>query len=449
MKTKIFTLVFGCFLWLNAFNATAQNLYEIKFTDEAKNTYKGFMVYFNEKECYMRIAYTIDKKYNVVNVEYNSSNMTEDKVNYFIMNGSNPTFITAKTAQQGDYNPDTFIWAFTEKDNKDKADDEDGLPYTSDDPDFKPETFRKVDSYTAVKANQLNDTYLKQFFRTDEPQYKLLKQIWTDTQTQTNTNTNTNTNAGTNTTSNADIKLHVIMVSNSLIGDIGESCAADARVVVNEFDGIAESLGIKLEKYLINDKNFTKQNINKTIDNINPGKNDIVVFAYSGHGFRWSNQTDKYPYMALTYNNYQKLSQETSMGLSEVYNKLIKKGARLNLVFGDCCNSDIGVNQTVESNSLATRSNVSLKKEKLEKLFIKSKGNIMIAGASPGEFSYCNNTGGFFLTSFLQALHEEISYLRTDVADWDGLLSNTIKYTKSKAGNKPQNPIKLGTISYK
>ncbi len=435
MKIKIFLLVF---LGIFSLKSTAQNLYEIKFTDADKNTYKGFMVYFNEKECYMRIAYTQDKKYSVVNVEYQSSNATEDKVNYFIMTGSNPTFITKKINEKDAYNPDTFIWAFTEKDN-DEHKDEDGLPYTSDDPEFKPESFRKVDSYTEVKAEQLNDVYLKQFFRTDEPQYKLLKQIWTDTQT----NTNTNTNAG-----NKDVKLHVIMVSNSLIGDIGESCAADSRVMVNEFDGIAETLGIKLEKYLINDKNFTKQNINNTIDNINPGSNDIVIFAYSGHGFRWSNQTDKYPYMALTYNNYQKLSNETSMGLSEVYNKLVKKGARLNLVFGDCCNSDIGVNQFVESNSLSARSNISLKKEKLEKLFIKSRGNIILAGASPGEYSYCNNTGGFFLTSFLQALHEEISYLKTDAADWDGLISNTVKYTKSKAGSKPQNPIKSAKISY-
>lgn len=432
------------FLGIFSLKSYAQNLYEIKFTDPDKNTYKGFMVYFNEKECYMRIAYTVDKKYNVVNVDYTSSNVTEDKINYFIMAGSNPTFITAKANEKDAYNPDTFIWEFSEKDNNDDK-DVDNLPYTSDDPDFKPESFRKVDSYTEVKANQLNDVYLKQFFRTDEPQYKLLKQIWTDT--QTNTNTSTNTNTTTTTTSNKDIKLHLIMVANSLIGDIGESCATDSRVMMNEFDGIAESLGIKLEKYLINDKNFTKQNINNTLDKINPASNDIVIFAYSGHGFRWSDQKDKYPQMALTYNNYQKLSNETSMGLSEVYNKLTKKGARLNLVFGDCCNSDVGVNQFIESNSLSSRSNISLKKEKLEKLFIKSKGNIIIAGASPGEYSYCNNTGGFFLTSFLQALHEEISYLKTDAADWDGLLANTVKYTKSKAGSKPQNPIKASTVA--
>ena len=78
MKIKLFTLMFGCFLWLNAFNAAAQNLYEIKFTDPDKNTYKGFMVYFNEKECYMRVAYTVDKKYSVVNVDYTSTNVTED-----------------------------------------------------------------------------------------------------------------------------------------------------------------------------------------------------------------------------------------------------------------------------------------------------------------------------------------------------------------------------------
>jgi len=170
------------------------------------------------------------------------------------------------------------------------------------------------------------------------------------------------------------------------------------------------------------------------LKNMNVGANDIVFFVYTGHGFRWSDQTDDYPMLDMRYNVYQKIAEENAIGLSDIYTKIKAKGGRLSIVFGDCCNSDVGINQRTNSTFLASRSNPNFKKEKLEKLFLNSTGSLIVTAASPGEVSWSNDVnGGFFTSSFLSAFHEEISYLSSDIADWDGLIKKTKENAKYKS----------------
>jgi len=50
---------------------------------EAENVlYKGFLVYFNEEDAYMRVGYTYNGQYNVVDVKYQSVTGEEDGYNY-------------------------------------------------------------------------------------------------------------------------------------------------------------------------------------------------------------------------------------------------------------------------------------------------------------------------------------------------------------------------------
>jgi hypothetical protein len=94
---------------------------------------------------------------------------------------------------------------------------------------------------------------------------------------------------------------------------------------------------------------------------------------------------------------------------------------------------------------MAGRSFQGAEIEKLKKLFVNSSGNIIITGSSPGEYSWCNANGGFFTLSFIQALKEEIGYMRTEAPTWEHIAQNTVKSTQYKAkscnGCKPQNPV--------
>lgn len=443
--------------------APAQSLYELQFTGSDGSKYLGFLVYYNETNCYMRTAFNAsDGSYKVVHTDYTGVSMTEEGVNYFVLVGRDARYVTEGGGET--YHPDLFIWMWEEGKPME-------LPYTSDDPELKDESFKKVDSYVELDVSTLTEDYLRQFYWSDEADLASFISLATgadytldnsydyteadysyhegETETTNNNNgNNTSTNNGNNNVSNentntentntetGNVTIHLVVVANTEIGDIGSSCEIDKRNLISEFEGVSEALGVKFKPYVIDGKDFTKKNVTTTLDRLTPGKNDVVMFVYTGHGFRWSDQTDKYPRMDLRYNSYQKVDNESSMGLSEVYDKIKTKGARLNIVFGDCCNADIGVNARTTTNFLGNRANPNFKPEKLQRLFIKCSGNLIATAASPGEVSWSNSAqGGFFIYSFLQAFHEEISFMTNDIADWEGLLKKTIDQAAYKTSD--------------
>lgn len=264
-----------------------------------------------------------------------------------------------------------------------------------------------------------------------------------------NSNNNNTTVNNNNTTGKS--KMHLLLVINTDIGDIGQSCAVGQRVMEVEFREIAKTVGMPFEKYIINGEKFTRDNVERTIKNMQVGANDVVIFYYSGHGFRWSNQTDRYPQLDMRYSEYMPLTEKTSLPLSAAARAITDKGGRLNLILSDCCNSDIGRNQMNSTTFMASRSFQGAEVEKLKKLFVSSRGTIMITGSSPGEYSWCNINGGFFTLSFIQALKEEIGYMRTGEPSWEHIAENAVKSTQYKAKNcngcKPQNPVSMVHVS--
>lgn len=245
--------------------------------------------------------------------------------------------------------------------------------------------------------------------------------------------------------------LHLIMVSNTIISDIGTSCRADMRNTVIEFEIICEELDITFSKTTIHDKQFSKQAVMTAINNLTPGSNDIIVFVYSGHGFRWSDQSSQYPTLDLRYSNYQPLSDNNTINLANIYNTLISKGSRLNIIIGDCCNSNIGVSNRAGEASLSSRKQSQGRVDKLRKLFLQSKGNVIAAAAKPNETSCGNsNDGGYFLNSFFASISKETSQLDGNNPNWETIITraiNTANYkTQNLRGCDPQSGIYFSTV---
>src|SRR6188472_1721214 len=112
MKRAAFLLTCTLFIQLFASPAKSQSLYEIKFADKQKVQYTGFLVFFNESNAYMRIAYYTDKIYNVVNVTYTSRNgINKQGITYSMLTGYNPVYITDNKGNRK-YIPDYFIWFY-------------------------------------------------------------------------------------------------------------------------------------------------------------------------------------------------------------------------------------------------------------------------------------------------------------------------------------------------
>src|SRR5678810_998455 len=194
---------FAAFIFLVqlvSYSAHSQSLYEIKFSDKQKNQYTGFLVFFNETNSYMSIAYYYDKIYNVVNVNYTSRNGTNrqgDK--YSMLTGYNPTYITDNKANRG-YKPDYFIWFFNNTTQKWDT------PYTTDDSLWNPGNYIRVNSYTHLNSKTITDEYLRQFFGNYEQQYFSLKKMCGPTTENTTTTDNDGNKSST---------LHLVLIANT------------------------------------------------------------------------------------------------------------------------------------------------------------------------------------------------------------------------------------------
>lgn len=405
----LFTLLF--------INGHGQSLYEIQFTGQTDKTkYTCFLVYYNENDSYMRIKYYTEKKeYRVVEVKYTGeSGKYTDGDNYFSLTGNSPRYVTAKS-QDESYNPDYFVWIGNE-----------ALPYTTD---VKPDangnrTVYKVDAFKKLEVNELTTAYLRSFYGDKEEDYLALSKMSSDYEEKEPKKENLGTT------------LHLIVIANTSIFDIGKGCEVDMLNLDNEFEDIARTLNIEYDRHLISGNSFSKRHLLNTLDNLTVNSNDITVFVYRGHGFRWSDQTSSYPTLALTKSHSIPVDQNNTILLETVYNTVIAKGGRLNLVMADCCNSDIGVSeQSITSNNyLYMQSNASAKYEKLNELFMNREGHLLFAASEKGEVSWTNSIyGGFFTTSFLQSLTEEISYLKASESSWVNIITNTRKYSLSKS----------------
>jgi hypothetical protein len=411
MKIKL-----ALFFLLAFFKVQGQSLYEIKFKGQNDTThYTAFLVYYNENDAYMRIGYRNSKQdYRVVEIRYKgkSGTYTSGK-SYFSLTGSTPKYITSKSTDES-YNPDYFVWMGTET-----------LPYTTDvQPDANGQrTVHPVISYKKLEISQLKKSYLRAFYGDAESDYLNLLKMSADAEIK---------KPGI---SNDAATFHLIVLANTDIFDIGAGCRVDMNHLDAEFEGIASTLNIAYEKHLLYGSSFTKENLLNTIDNLDVNSNDIVLFFYRGHGFRWSDQTSAYPSLAITRSHSVPVSTQNTILLETVYNKINAKGARLNLSFADCCNSDIGINQqTTKDNYLYMQSNASAEYAKLNELFMKRQGNLIVAASEKGEVSWTNSMyGGFFTTSFLQSVSEEISYLKSSESSWKNIITNTRTYAISKS----------------
>ncbi len=401
---------------LSQFDAPAQILYKVNFHDKDNARYEGLLVFFNESRGYMRVNYySSDNRYHVVNVDYKSSTGAfNDGSTYYFMAGSNPRYITDNSKDQK-YNPDYFIW------RKGKYEENWHLPSTTDDPKLDIANEIPVDSFYQVNPYTVSETFLRKFFWNNEPEFFALKKLCgLDNTTVTPVNTN-------------GAKLYLVVVANTKIGDIGPSCTADRDKLEYEFRSISDALGLSYVKYVVDGDNFNKTSVQNTLGSLNPGSNDIVVFVYRGHGFRWDNQTDLYPMLDLRVSSYTSITQNTSLSLSSVYNTLKTKAARLNIILADCCNNKVGISQMTTTSFLNLQEDNKPDLSKLKILFMNAKGDLISAAAKAGEYSWANPLGGFFTLSFLQALKEKIGYLNTGSCTWNDIITYTTKLAKDKS----------------
>jgi hypothetical protein len=408
-KTSILTILF-VFLSVVGFS---QTLYDLKWTHRGTE-FSGLMVFFNEDDIYMRTGYEEDGLYNVVHTEYHYS-LDEEMGDFVFMEALKTTFIQDEGANAEDVVH--FMWVTDE-------DGEMSGPFAITQYELENNAMEELVEVVLTELNpaDLTPTYLSQYFLTDESEYELL--VASSHQEEYKP-----------PVGSGPINLHFVVVANTKIADIGASVKVDMDNLNGELSGIAEVLKMNYKMTEVSGKDFTKPRLLEVLNELNPSSNDMVVFYYSGHGFRYNKEENmQYPQLDMRYNAYQEMGAETTINLKDIYDVIQTKGGRLNIVLGDCCNNEIGTTRQVGTNFMAARANVNANVEKLTSLFIHSKGNIIAAGADMGEYSWCSSQGGFFTNSFISAIREETSALRAnDVPSWDDIITKSKTATRKKS----------------
>lgn len=232
-------------------------------------------------------------------------------------------------------------------------------------------------------------------------------------------------------------KLYLVAVANTKDPTIGASAAKDLAKVFEAFHTIALRTGIGFSADTVSADAFGKKNTEAVLDRLKPGKRDIVVFYYSGHGFRMAEDKSDYPRMSLRMSKTQNLN-ENNLAVEDVYQRLLRKGAGFTLVLGDCCNVTGEDTSALGRAPFRTKGIIGMPPNKLNvdnfrKLFLPDQpGSILIGAAEKYQLAVGNPAlGGFFTNFFLAELVQ--AFYSSGSATWAGLLNTARENTRRQS----------------
>lgn len=256
--------------------------------------------------------------------------------------------------------------------------------------------------------------------------------------------------------------IHWIIFADTQSYDIGDEVKNSVSALTTQFidrinDAIAPKGYYSPTPKVYRGSDFTEGNCNRAIQNLKCGNEDIIVFYYLGHGGRAEMNRvaeaeaykNSHPWPDLQF-DHNGGSQKEFLSLSSVHRKLKQKGARLTLTIGMCCNS---TNSKYKKHGMSSQS----RKYKLvgkkfakkigQKLFLKYKGDIMVASAKPGQESQGGTYNGRDVDSFTSALCSTLDrYANNDTGEnvtWSSFLSEVATRCNKNAmayNNKAQTP---------
>jgi hypothetical protein len=233
------------------------------------------------------------------------------------------------------------------------------------------------------------------------------------------------------------IQLHLIAVADTLDKNIGPACSKDLQRITETFRSISNFLGIQFNATTLWGSSFSKKNTENVISKLRPGSKDIVVFYYSGHGFRKEEEKQRFPFIKLkTFHTSKKDVYANSLNIEkDIFDKIRRKPSRLNLVLSDCCNNDIITTNAVGTKPGKTKSSgIDWSEDNLRTLFLNDNPmSILAVSAQNGQRAASNNDFGSFFSYFFKLSIENHCSKLQRYATWDVVLQDAQKQTTFKA----------------
>ena len=208
-------------------------------------------------------------------------------------------------------------------------------------------------------------------------------------------------------------KFILLIVANTIDPTIGKGCQEDIDSVRHMFKKLSAEMDFNFLELIVQGEDYGQENIIGAINMLTPGSNDIVVFYYSGHGFSYEQDASKkYPQVDLrphpSSDDIEVINAHTQ-NLHDLFRLVKSRGARLNIVIGDCCNSLIEFKRKfkggIEELRNKEKAPVVINKESCEALFCDYTASILVAAAGKGEYAVSDDQlGSLFTYNFARSL---------------------------------------------
>ena len=134
----------------------------------------------------------------------------------------------------------------------------------------------ETSSFTEITLADMSEDYIKQFFSSDEPEYLAMLSGIQTVQGQSFSD------IGSTVATDDAPTLHLMVVANTDVSDIGPACAIDQRRIRSEFSGIAKALGMKLEETLISGNNYSRGHVGQALNELPGFTFEVITSTRSG-----------------------------------------------------------------------------------------------------------------------------------------------------------------------
>lgn len=233
--------------------------------------------------------------------------------------------------------------------------------------------------------------------------------------------------------------IHAIIACNTIDNSIGVGMTSDMRNMRNAIQIIVSTLDCEYEEQVFDGPVCTRENVTNYINNMVVERNDVVIFFYGGHGTHAMNNTnDPWPQMCMNTN-----IESLFMPVASVEKLLSAKQPQLSIILTNCCNKEqSGVTvKPLYAQSTGPTMQSDYNAAAFKKLFLDSKGIVMMTSSKLGQYSWCGPNGGLF-TNYLLDVLDAVGMNKLN-ADWETVCENTHDKTlacNSLPGGAKQEP---------
>ena len=245
--------------------------------------------------------------------------------------------------------------------------------------------------------------------------------------------------------------LHLMILADLHDEDIGVGCNEDKQKLIQFYSSVTSKLKIRLDTIIIANERYNRASVQLALDSLKPGNDDIVVFHYTGHGFNREDPLDPYPNLFLmpyadrpgwrnlkSKDSAEQALRYATLSIQDIYKIIVSKGARLNCVFSDCCNTEYKLkNIPVNDDGKTKRGILTLYPDYCKKLFIDERASFLATAVKKGEQAASNTRiGSMYTDDYLQIVGKYLTpaYNGTvEDVNWNVILNNAVDMTKARA----------------